>query len=429
MLATKAEAPVMTEAAHRASFFRQSGWLMIANIAGGALMWAVHFLSRPIGPKEYGIFGVLLAVIMVIPTMPLQMVMAQQTAKALATGRLAELAGMIRKLVLATFLIWLVPAVVVGIFQHRIVADWGLTNPASLWITLVSVLLSVWMFIFWGSLQGQQNFLWLGWSMMLNGVGRLGIAALTVLVFGCLATGMMTGVLLGMVTAAAIACWQTRKLWSGPTAPFDWRSLVAEIIPPMVGFTAFYFLFTADTMFVKAYFSGAASGFYVSAGTLSRALLWLVGPLTSVMFPRIVHSTAKSEKSNLVGMVLLGTGIISLCGAIGLSVLGRFAVGIVSGPAFVAVAGSILPWYAFAMVPLALANVLLNNLLARSAFKVVIPLCILAGAYGYALTRFHTSLVMVLQTMMVFNLLLFALCAFFTWAKSSSPAPQAAQAA
>ena len=30
----------------RANFFRQSGWLMIANIAGGALMWGLHFLAK-----------------------------------------------------------------------------------------------------------------------------------------------------------------------------------------------------------------------------------------------------------------------------------------------------------------------------------------------------------------------------------------------
>ena len=45
MLAENVETAPMTQADHRASFFRQSGWLMIANIAGGVLMYAVHFLA------------------------------------------------------------------------------------------------------------------------------------------------------------------------------------------------------------------------------------------------------------------------------------------------------------------------------------------------------------------------------------------------
>ncbi len=80
------------------------------------------------------------------------------------------------------------------------------------------------------------------------------------------------------------------------------------------------FMFTADTMFVKAYFPDDDAGFYIGAGTLSRALLWLVLPLAAVMFPKIVHSAARSEKSNLLGMVLLGTGVLAATGALGLTV-------------------------------------------------------------------------------------------------------------
>ena len=53
--------------------------------------------------------------------------------------------------------------------------------------------------------------------------------------------------------------------------------------------------------------------------------------------------------------------------------------------AYVQIAASVLPWYAWAMVPLALANVLVNNLLARSQFRIVPALAVLAAAYGVAL--------------------------------------------
>src|SRR5947209_16341875 len=96
MIAAEIETPLVSESKHRTAFFRQSGWLMMANIGGGVLMWAVHFLSKAIPPEEYGLFGVLLVVAMCIPAMPLQMVLAQQTASALATNRRGELSGMIR---------------------------------------------------------------------------------------------------------------------------------------------------------------------------------------------------------------------------------------------------------------------------------------------------------------------------------------------
>jgi hypothetical protein len=54
-----------------------------------------------------------------------------------------------------------------------------------------------------------------------------------------------------------------------------------------------------------------------------------------------------------------------------------------NGPDYMQPVSVLLPWYAWAVVPLSVANVLLNNLLARSHFKVVPALCVLA--VGYAL--------------------------------------------
>ena len=397
------------------AFFRQSGWLMIANVAGGMLMWAVHLLSKKIPEAEYGVFGTLLAVIMVVPAIPLQMVFAQQTAKALATNRTGELSGMIRLIWLGTTVIWVVVAAVALLMQGWIVEQWKLGSPLGLWVLLPALLFSLWMPIFGGVLQGAQNFLWLGWSMILNAVGRSLIAATLVLFVVGSAVSLMTGVVAGMLASGLIVIWQSRSFWSAPTASFDWRNLLKQVLPLMIGFTAFQFLFTADTMFVKAYFSKDETAFYVSAGTLSRALMWLVMPLATVMFPRLVHSAAKSEKSNLMGLVLLGTAVLAVCGAIGLTVLGPFVVKFVFKPSYVEVATQVLPWYAFAMVPIALTNVLLNDLLARGVYRVVLPLVILVVGYAVALTQFHESLIMVLQTLGTFGLGALAVCGWFSW--------------
>jgi O-antigen/teichoic acid export membrane protein len=419
MLVEKAEMPA-TESAQRASFFRQSGWLMIANVTGGVMMYAVHLLNRFLPEGYYGAFGVSLAVVMLVPTIPLQMVLAQQTAKALATNRTAELAAVIRWTWLVTSAVWLVGAMAAFVWQNEILAYLKI-QPAVLWMTLALVLLSLWMPIFWGLLQGKQNFLWLGWSMMSNAVGRVGLAAFAVIVLHAYAVGMISGVLFGMVVASVLGAWHSRSLWRVRAEPFDWRSLLHQIIPLFIGFLGFQMLFTADTVLVKGYFSKAAADYYVAAGTMSRALMWLVLPLASVMFPRIVHSAVRSEKTNLMNLVLLGTAVLAIVGAIGLSVIGPLVVRMAyphpENPEFIQVVCSLLPWYGAAMVPLALANVLLNNLLARPASKLVPALCVLgvALAYLFALTRFHGSMIMVLQTMGLLNLLLFGICAWFTW--------------
>src|SRR5215212_6919397 len=94
-------APAAKKESH-STFFRQSGWLMLTNLVGGLMMSGVHFLSQKIGKDEYAIFGALLSVIILVPTIPLQMVFAQQTAAALATNRQRQLTSMIRSAAVGT---------------------------------------------------------------------------------------------------------------------------------------------------------------------------------------------------------------------------------------------------------------------------------------------------------------------------------------
>ena len=200
---------------------------------------------------------------------------------------------------------------------------------------------------------------------------------------------MVMGMLAGLAFALVIAIWPTRSLWLPSPQSFEWRTLMRQVIPLTFGFAAYQFMLTADTMFVKAYFSGAQSAYYVSAGTLARASM-------------------------------LGTVILAAGGATGLWVLGPWVVRFMFKPSYVQAASVLLPWYAWAVVPLSVANVLLNNLLARSLFKVVPALCVLGGVYALALTQFHDTPVMIIKTLCVCNVLLLAVCAYYTWGVKQS---------
>ena len=409
------EASAVTAADHRSSFFRQSGWLMFATVAGGLFMTAVHFLSKALPVAQYSEFGVFLVVAMFIPAGPLQMVLAQQTAQALALHRGHELSGLIRGAWLGTFVVWLLGALLALLFQGSILAHFKISNPAALWLALPVLLFTIWLPMFSGILQGQQNFLWLGWSMMANGVGRIAVAAFAVLVLHCYASGMVAGMLGGLAASLLLAVWPTRSLWLPSAVPFDWQALLRQILPLTLGFGVYQFLLTADTLLVKWYFTPATAAFYLSAGTLARASMWLVGPLAAVMFPKLVHAKARAEKSDLLGIVLIGTLIFAAGGATGLCILGPWVVKFMFTPAFVTAATELLPWYAWAVVPLAMGNVLLNNLLAHSHFKVIRALCLLAAAYAFGLAQFHATPIMVIKVLGTGNLALFAVCAWYTW--------------
>ncbi len=404
-----------TRADHRATFFRQSGWMMLATIIGGVLMWAVHLLSKAIPAAEYGTLITLLSVVNLIPTLPLQMVFTQQTALAHVNGRPAQLAGLLRWTGLGLLAAGLLGALLLAILHQHLANDWHLVNPAALPLLLVAILLSLSLPVFSGIMQGRQNFLWLGWAAIFNGAGRITSAVLIVLVGHGLATGIMVAVAAGLVAACTLGAWQTRAQWRTHPGSFDHRIIAGQVLPLMLGFGATQFLFSADTAFVNLYFGAERTAPYGAAGTLARALLWLVLPLAGVLFPKIVHSHAKAEKASLLGISLLITGALAGLGFLGLWLLGPWIVPVIFPAAYAPETLAVLPWYAAAMIPLALGNLLVNDLLARSRFRVVPVLMLVAATYGLALTQCHASPTMVLQLLGGFNLLMLVVCAGFVW--------------
>src|SRR5262249_46728284 len=159
-----------------------------------------------------------------------------------------ELSGIIRMFLLCAGVVWLVGSMIVLFFQRDILAYLKMTNPAALWITLLIALFALWLPMFWGLLQGKQNFMWLGLTMMTNGIGRLCVAAVAVRFLHAGAAGMMAGVLMGFVISVGIAAWHTRSLWLVSPQSFDWRGVLRQVVPLLIAFVGFQILFTADTI-------------------------------------------------------------------------------------------------------------------------------------------------------------------------------------
>jgi len=75
--------------------------------------------------------------------------------------------------------------------------------------------------------------------------------------------------------------------------------------------------------------------------------------------------------------------------------------------------------------------VLVNSLMARAKFAAVPWLVLVAIAYGIALALVgrhagsladtQAGLLMMIQTLGAFNVLLFGVCAWFTWGRKSAP--------
>lgn len=402
---------------HKATFFRQGGWMMISAVGAGALMFAVQVFSKKfLSDEEYSIFCTLIQVTnwITIPALGLQMVFAQQTAAAVSDLQHRQLVSTTKSVMLWTFCIWLATVVLAVIYRHEWVSTLKLSNPAALWITIVAGLVMIWMQIFQGLLQGRQNFLWFGWANIFNGVGRVVIGGGIILLLQGQATGLMLGVLIGLFAAFVAAVWPNMDILKGSGAPFGAREWLKRVVPLTLGFGASTFLFTADAIIVQSYLPAEGKGDYMFGATLCRAIVLFTVPLAAVMFPKLVHSATRSQKSNVMGLTMIGTVGLSLLAVLGLAVVSPFIMKIFSKGYYQMIV-PLVPLFAAGMVPLGSGNVLLYNLMAHSRFKIVPFLVVLAVGYWFALQRYHDSFKMVIQTFCVFTLIYFGLCALFTW--------------
>lgn len=438
--------------------------MMIATVGTGALMFAVHIFAPAMGEKEYGLFATLLGMVnmMMIPVLGLQTIFAQQTAEARTPDHERKLQGTVQRLLLWNFLLWAVLALAVALAQNQFLHGLSIGNrdvtgkfvprPAALWLTMAIGLAQLWLPVLGGILQGKQNFFWLGWSMISNGLGRFISVGLIVTILAWGGTGGILGALIGFLISMLIAGWHTRQVWSStpPRFSFEWRPWLCRVIPLTLGLGASQFMFSADFLFVRTIFAENQTGYYAASGMIGRGLVMFTAPLTVVMFPKIVQNRAQNKKSNILGYTLLATGILAglaaLSCTLGCALLRHWAVQPESIPPLlqnllaaklkfhqegILIITQLIPWFVWCMLPLTLANVLLNNLMARENYRIVPYLVLLVCAYSAAIVHFSTSFVSVIQVLGIFNLIFFALTGLFTrWRKQDSPlSPNKATAA
>jgi O-antigen/teichoic acid export membrane protein len=399
----------------RLDFFRQSAWMVMSTTLGGVFFTAVHKLAKNMPKDEYGVFCALLQVLtlMTIPATALQMTMVRKSVAAME-GRREELTGALRALGVGAVVLWSVVALLVLSFQQRLMANYAITNAAALWITLGVGLASLISPLLLGTLQGQQNFLWLGGASMSNAIGRFIAVAVIVGKFGGQAAGAMLGALVGMLVAIGLAGWHVREWWRGPGTPFAWWAWVKQVAPLTIGLGSVIVMVAADMLAVQQFFPESETGYYGAVGTIGRALYFFTAPMALVLFPKIVRSSMRSEKSTVLAQAVGATACLGMLAALACTLLPELPLRILYDPSYLKLA-PLVPQFAWCMLPVTVSAVLINDLLARERFGVVYWLAAIAVGYWVTLQRRHESFEQVIHTLGLFGSLMLVGSLAFAW--------------
>ncbi|MCS1411443.1 MAG: hypothetical protein M2R45_04643 [Verrucomicrobia subdivision 3 bacterium] len=399
------------------SFFRQGAWMMTATTLAGVFMFAVHLFAPQLGAENYSLFLALLGIInfSIILAPGLQTVFAHESAVVADEAGRRQLAGNVVGIIAFFTLVW---AGFVGLMFFR--GEWVLRqlkmdDSRPLWMTLLVVLPHLWLPVLLGVLQGKQMFGWLGWAVLVNGLGRFLAVGLILAFFGVELHLVMLGMFAGVGIAIFIIlapCWcalsggLTRMQWHR----WFWRALAFSMGPGIV-----QFMLTADLIVARAKFGVTESGYYATAGLVGRGVVMFIGSIAGVMFPKLVRPSAGDLGRNLVFRTALASLVVILvvvvCGSVAcwlIPVFLRFAATAARIPERI---GSLLvekeekllwiadlvPYFLVAMGLLALANVFISHLVAKQAFGKIGCLMLIPSVYGLGLvTRGFNTTSMVL---------------------------------
>jgi len=422
----------------KSSFFRQSGWMVIATFVGGIFMALVQTVALQPGvmeKPEYNDFVALMGLLMLFGTVPsaaLQTIFTQQSAAALTDETTQELTASVRALLRTAFVFWFAIAALVFIFAGAVSSALAIKNPAALRVTMLAVLAVIWSPTFKGLLQGLHRFSSLGWLAILEGVIRLGTFILLVKWLQGGSAGAVWAVFIGQYLVLALAVWLTRDVWGARTpAAFSWKRWLIRGLPLTLGMGSYVFMsIRVDSIFAKSLlFNPSTLLLYNGAAFIGFAMIQFIAPIASVMFPTVVRHLALSKKSNVLVLTLAVTGGFAGLAAAGCTLFPALPLAVLHIPLG---AAPLVPWFIWAQLPLPLANVLIQNLLACGRFAatpwlILVPvtyvLTLMALAPGMkAMPEDFSAFKEIILVMGFFCLLLFCVAAWFTWHKPATGA-------
>jgi O-antigen/teichoic acid export membrane protein len=251
-------------------------------------------------------------------------------------------------------------------------------------------------------------------------------------VFKGQAAGAMSAAVIGQAIALGFGMYWARDIITGPGTPFALRTWLVELMPLMGGSGAVILLSAFDVPFVQATFEAGQTKLYQAGQNIGFALFQFTAPLAMVMFPKIVQSAAKAEKSDALRLTLISTAVMGGLAALGSTLIPQLPLRILyfKSPAMWQ-AAPLVAGFAWCMLLLTMANVVVGGLLARKRYAFIPWLMLLAAVYVVTMIQLRPWLPqlesfeayrIIISTLTAFNGAGLIIACWFAWGRKDQAA-------
>ncbi len=401
-------------------FTKHIGFVFIASMVVNLCNYLFHiFMSRTLGPVDYGIMVSLFSLFMIIavPAGVLQTVITKYISNFKAKGELARIKLLLHQLLTRVSLFAVAGFILLTLLSGHIASFLHIPSRLPIVLIAVAVALGIICPVLLGTLQGLQKFVYFGTDMMIGGISKLLFGILLVYV-GLKVNGALLGLAMGSLAALLFAIFPLRHQFTSDQIDCNLTlsPIYGYFFPVAIMLLCFMLLTNIDLILVKHFFDSSQAGHYAAASIVAKIILFLPGAIAMVMFPKTseLHALNKESKpvlkKSLLYTTLLSGGVLLLYLAIP-SVVVKSLFGSQYIPTI-----PLIGMFGLAMLFFSLTNILLFYQISVHQLrflKILVPATIVEVAL---ISLFHTSLIQVILILVAVSLSLFLLNGYYVFA-------------
>lgn len=378
--------PSPTRAAMQSPAVRGAVLVAVGLGIGQVLAYLLSLAAaRSLGPDNYGIFGSMLALLMVgsVLALGIQAAGARRIVLADVSTRARAGLGVVRSAA------WAALGVAVGTVVISPFITWLLHLDGPLAVVLVALNLApiTWSGSLLGVTQGRERNARLAAVYAFVGVGRA-LGGIVVVVATKSIVLTLLAMAIGTFVAVAVSWLITTPLVDRPAAKLSGFRI--DIVHATHALFALFVLTNLDVLLARHFLPASQAGIYAAGAVVTKVAFWLPQFVAAVAYPRL----ADHRRSETLSKAAAAVAAIGLVSVLFVALVPGLVVALIGGAAYEELTSEV--WiFAAIGAAFALAQFLLYSQIAASKRAAIAVLWIAAGTLVILVALFHASVLQI----------------------------------
>jgi O-antigen/teichoic acid export membrane protein len=379
-------------------------------------------IARMLGPAEFSLFASLISIFLILSSLisTIQTVTTKYISNFFAEKDYTSISNFFLNSFKKVSLIYLIFFILFILSSKQIALYLNTVSPIPIIVLGSMVIISIFVSISRGTLQGLQNFYYLSLNLIIDAILRLVIGILLVYLgfktSGAIGSSSISGflaILLSFIPLSFVYKNRTK------VQDINFFEVYKYSIPVLIASICFNILISFDLVLVKHFFNEINAGQYSAAATMGKIVIFIPGAVGLVMFPKV----AEYHKKNLDSIDILKKSLfitLILCGGVTICyfLFPNFLIRIMFGKIYENSA-YLIKFFGIAMTFFALNNILILYNLSIEKFKFIFPTIFFTILQIILIYLFHGSLMHVILILLLDSIVLFGMNLISTFLSNS----------